>query len=97
MLEIFIAKLLSKLVVQLRRRQIRRLYLTNQRKGDVARQVDVVVPGQVLHLEDFDRQLVHRSDLVVVRQRLEGYLVRGSERLVVRDRPAARVSARSEN
>ena len=48
MLKIFRAELLGQLVVKLRRRQIRRLDLSDQRERDVAGKVDVIITREII-------------------------------------------------
>ena len=55
MLEIFRSKHPGQLVVELRRGEVRRLDLADQRKRDVSAKVDIIITRKVLHLEDFDR------------------------------------------
>ena len=52
-----------------------------------------IVAGQILRLEDLDRQLVHRRDLVVGSKRRELRLVGRGKRPTIGDRTAARVGA----
>ena len=93
MLEVFRAEPFGEALIELGRREVRSLDLANQRKRDVAGEIDVVIAGNIVGFEDPDRELVHRRDLVVGRERGQRRRVRRGECLVIGDGAAAGVGA----
>jgi hypothetical protein len=78
-LEIFLAKLRRQPLVELRGGQLDGRDFADQGHRDLAGEVDLIVAGQVRHLEDLDTERIERGDAVVLLERHHLGCIRGAE------------------